>query len=201
MRGFDIVAACPPRVITDPSREQYVGAAAARDTPGVGSRVFDEVLLVGELNPYGSSPEYALYPDPPNSAGARLCQYIGAGRDTYTSLWRTNLCRGKWSLTYARERARFLLGLHRWNKFVLLGVKVQQAFARHIFLEQTIADARHMKVTQARHRCGESVETLHQEVVIFRSPHPSGLNLQWNNPETSSSFSLLFRSHILQDHP
>jgi hypothetical protein len=33
----------------------------------------EKIVLVGESNPYGADPYYALYPAPDGSAGHRLC--------------------------------------------------------------------------------------------------------------------------------
>ena len=43
-------------------------------------------IIVGEANPYGGDPAYALYPIPENSAGGRLCRLIMALSLTILSL-------------------------------------------------------------------------------------------------------------------
>jgi len=51
-------------------------------------------VLVGEANPWGSDPFYALYPYPERYAGWRLCHLIlGLYRRTYLGYFdRVNLC-------------------------------------------------------------------------------------------------------------
>lgn len=74
-------------------------------------------LLVGEQNPYGADPKFALYPYPENSAGGRLCfKVFGLTRHEYLARFdRVNLCSGKWSMSRAwnepgaYERARAVL--------------------------------------------------------------------------------------------
>lgn len=54
-------------------------------------------ILVGEANPYGGDPRYALYPLPENSAGGRLCRLILKleVRQYLRSFDRRNLCATK----------------------------------------------------------------------------------------------------------
>lgn len=79
----------------------------------------ERALLVGESNPYGSSDYFALYPEPPWAAGARLCEILGLTHREYLRRFdRVNLLKGpKWSLVAARlaaaklsHRRRILLG-------------------------------------------------------------------------------------------
>lgn len=88
-------------------------------------------LLVGELNPYGSDPEYALYPHPKGSAGHRLATLVmGLGRRDYLARFdRVNLCVDRWSLPKARAVADLLVE-RRPAPFVLLGAKVCEAFGK-----------------------------------------------------------------------
>lgn len=87
-----------------------------------------KVLLVGESNPYGADPYFALYPAPTGSAGHRLCDrvlamYRKAYLDTFD---RANLVEGPWSIVRARKAAE---GLQKTrDKFVLCGSKVSSAF-------------------------------------------------------------------------
>lgn len=85
-------------------------------------------ILVGESNPYGCDPNYALYPLPTGCSGNRLCHRIlGMGMDAYLdSFDRRNLCPGHWSLAHAKQVAQSL-----WEssgRFILLGSKVCQAW-------------------------------------------------------------------------
>src|SRR6266404_5573815 len=87
-------------------------------------------LLVGEDNPYGSDPRYALYHYPPNSAGGRLCREVmGLTPREYIRLFdRVNLCAGNWKISEARKTAARLMAEHSVRVFVLLGAKVAKAF-------------------------------------------------------------------------
>lgn len=121
-------------------------------------------LLVGEANPYGSDPRYALYPEPERSAGGRLCrlimrltvkQYIG-------SFDRANLCAQKWSIREARLTAHRLLGDPAPRAaIVLFGAKVCSAFG---------VKFDPFSVGASGVGC---------PLVIL--PHPSGRNLIWND--------------------
>jgi hypothetical protein len=79
-------------------------------------------LIVGEHNPYGSDPHFALYPAPAGSAGARLAVILAMRRGQYLEAFdRVNLLtRDRWSLPLAREAAARLAHRRR----VLLGAKV-----------------------------------------------------------------------------
>lgn len=119
-------------------------------------------ILVGESNPYGGDPAFALYPAPDGCSGHRLATLIlGMSRKDYLdSFERVNLCVGKWSIGAARER---VCELRRGDslRFVLCGRKVSDAFG----------------VTFAPHNafwCGGD----HFAVI----PHPSGLCRLWNEP-------------------
>lgn len=118
-------------------------------------------VLIGELNPYGGDPYYALYPAPDGCSGHRLCcQILGMQRAHYLDAFeRVNLCAGKWSLPLAREAARTL-----WlksDRLILCGAKVSAAFNLPFrpFDVATFASG--------------STLTL---------PHPSGLNRMWGEP-------------------
>lgn len=117
-------------------------------------------LLVGEANPYGADPYYALYCEPPTSAGGRLCRKVlGLEPREYLSRFdRANLCVGKWDVCMARSRAHELTRAPvEHSHFVLLGAKVTRAF---------------------------DVEfrpfTAHGMFVVL--PHPSGLCRAWSEP-------------------
>jgi len=115
-------------------------------------------LLVGELNPYGSSPEFALYPLPKGASGDRLCRIMGVSTRGYLKRFdRVNLCVGKWSFVAARSVAEKLKQEDR--VFVLLGAKVCRAFG-YDFTPFCV--------------CGK--------VVIL--PHPSGRSRLWNGSES-----------------
>lgn len=125
------------------------------------------VLFVGEMNPYGASPELALYPEPANCSGDRLRKILGLTPESYLARYdRVNLCAGRWRLTDARDAA-VTLRLRRDlrdHDFVLLGEKVRQAFKlKAEFFE---------------------VEALLEGRRVLCLPHPSGLNRLWDLDET-----------------
>lgn len=122
-------------------------------------------LLVGEDNPYGKDPRYALYPQPEYSTGARLCGLIMqlSIKEYIRDFDRVNLCSGKWSMKEARGKASDLLFQREHpSTFVLLGSKVSAAF-RLAFEPYTIRT--HVDYAGSLFVC---------------LPHPSGLNRLWN---------------------
>lgn len=122
-------------------------------------------LLVGELNPYGPDPQFALWPDPPGCAGWRLCHVIlGMEEREYLRAFdRANLCLGGWSLTAARSRADELV--RERTAIVALGAKVASAF-RVPF-----------KPYRDFIRCLVGSHVAHIAVL----PHPSGRCRLWND--------------------
>ena len=89
------------------------------------------LLLVGEDNPYGADPEFALYCYPPGCAGYRLRRIFGLPQYQYLGLHRKNLCDGTWSKDRAKIRARELLDPQApWDVMVLLGRKVTETFEK-----------------------------------------------------------------------
>jgi hypothetical protein len=121
------------------------------------------VLLLGEDNPYGSEPEFALYCAPTGCAGHRLQSHVlGIPRADYLGIWRANLCTGGWSAKAARARALALTAGHDtpWRIVVALGVKVSSAFG-------------HADVRKAVTRAG---------IELVRIGHPSRRNTTYNKP-------------------
>lgn len=116
-------------------------------------------LLIGECNPYGADPYYALVPYPDGCAGHRLCHLIlGMTEDDYLERFeRVNLCHGKWSMPAARARAREIW--EQPGRFILLGAKVCAAWQTP-FVPFEISD-------------GGTALVL---------PHPSGLCRLWHQP-------------------
>ncbi len=90
------------------------------------------MLLVGEVNPLGARPRFALYHLPRGRAGDRLRAILGLSDVDYDSLLdKVNLCTGAWSLPAARQRAaeiRAEVAWAGWKLLVLLGARVRQAF-------------------------------------------------------------------------
>jgi hypothetical protein len=117
-------------------------------------------LLVGESNPYGGRPYYALYPAPDGCSGHRLCTLIlGMPRSKYLEVFaRTNLCSGPWLMAEAYENAQ---KLRVWKApIILFGSKVSLAFEFRPFEPFTVADG------------GKTLVL----------PHPSGLCRMWSEP-------------------
>lgn len=137
------------------------------------------VLFVGELNPYGTDPRYALYDDPPGSAGHRLRERVlGISRHVYLGnrIERVNLCTGTWSPDRARRSARRICEeQHETSRFravvVMLGSKVSSSFAWKLGRTMSGADVEKTIVTNEHGLC-----------TFLAVPHPSCRNRLWNNP-------------------
>jgi hypothetical protein len=136
--------------------------------PAVGKQLLcgEKVVLVGEQNPYGSDPDFALYPAPDGCSGHRLCCVIlGMRRADYLrSFERVNLCDGPWETKTARRRAESLRG----RRVVMLGAKVARAFG-----------AAYDPLMASRLR---DVGTKQHFVHFLCLPHPSGRCRTWNEP-------------------
>jgi hypothetical protein len=125
-------------------------------------------LLVGEMNPYGADPAYALYPLPEGASGHRLQVILGLSRDEYLSWFdRCNLLLGgpRWSAPRAREAASLL----KHDRRILLGAKVAAAHGLdlrgHMFQPLSLRRENYLYVKDLR---------------VLVLPHPSGLNRLWN---------------------
>jgi hypothetical protein len=118
-----------------------------------------DVLLVGETNPFGGDPAFALYHEPRYSSGNQLRLILGMTDDEYEALDKMNLCVGRWSVRAARVE---------WAQvvprplIVLLGQKVRAG-----------TDGPPPFETERR---GPSL--------LLGLPHPSGLNRIWHEPGT-----------------
>lgn len=118
-------------------------------------------FVVGESNPYGADPGFALYPAPDGCTGERLCRRIlRLSRGEYLAQWeRRNLLTGdKWSVVRAREAAYTIAKECESGKIVLLGAKVAAAFGLPF----------------------RPFESVGGRVLVL--PHPSGLSRLWNAP-------------------
>lgn len=139
------------------------GGGGARGRGSAMKHALPRVLLVGESNPYGVDPRYALYPAPAGSAGAHLCRGI-LGMTAYEYLRtfeRVNLLTGpKWSAPWARQAAEALTAKHR----VLLGARVAAAHGLEF-----------KPFTTARDPAWDGGWLA---VVL---PHPSGRSRLWND--------------------
>lgn len=132
-------------------------------------------LLVGESNPYGADPYFALYPEPRGASGDRLCRLImGLRGGRYLEAFdRVNLCVGKWSKPAAQKRVQELLDAEEWETFVLLGAKVTSAFL----------PGKPSPFTIHEHCSGRFVVL----------PHPSGLCREWGKPGAIERARLVLR--------
>lgn len=117
-------------------------------------------LLVGEMNPYGADPVFALYHLPPEASGGRLQRYVFGVSVTeyYRKFDRANLCSGRWDLGAARCHANGLLGEPERTTYILLGEKVAAAFRI-----KSGAFSKQKFLVEGR------------EKLIVLLPHPSGL--------------------------
>lgn len=121
-------------------------------------------IFIGEANPYGDDPYYALHDYPLTSAGGRLrFKILGVYSRTYLACERFNLCPRTWSREQARVRAADLLNTRPGEVLVLLGRKVAEAFG--------VADVPPFATKQI---IGGP------RLVVL--PHPSGLNRLWHEP-------------------
>jgi len=121
------------------------------------------VLLLGETNPYGPDPEFALYCEPPGCSGHRLRLILGLPEEVYLALHRKNLCDGAWSMKTAQQRASELLSpAAPWQVIVLLGRKVT-----HVF-EQLAFNGEQLERFTTRKCC--------PDMTLVSLPHPSGQN-------------------------
>ena len=135
------------------------------------------IFLIGEHNPYGADPRYALFPAPARSAGARLCRVLGMTRAGYIARFeRRNLLTGpsperdvfRWSVSKAREAASAIRrGMGEGDCAVLLGARVAAAFGAPF------------KPCEGW-TCCYTGSAGPGEVLYLTIPHPSGRSLLWN---------------------
>lgn len=131
-------------------------------------------LLVGEANPYGGDPEFALYPHPRGCSGHRLCEKVMGltDREYLARFDRVNLCPERWVGKQARARADALRAEYRGGVLVLLGAKVTRAFG---LLFDPFLVERRGPVWPA------TASDAHTTTCVVL-PHPSGLSRAWNAP-------------------
>jgi hypothetical protein len=125
------------------------------------------LVLVGESNPYGSDPSFALYHLPRRASGDRLRAHLGLRDSTYDALDKENLCDGRWSVVAARGRAGDLV--HLYDVVVCLGAKVSQA----------VADATGWERVPF---FGTATTGGARALAVVSLPHPSGLCRVWHEP-------------------
>lgn len=142
------------------------------------------------------SPHCPLFPEPPGSAGARLCAVVGLGQDEYLARFtRVNLFhtyrtwtgrRGgvrTWDAAAARLEAQRLWPLLVGRPVVLLGSKVAEAFSPEV------ASAPPMSFVQLP---GSEVLGV-GDLWVCRVPHTSGLSRAWNDPRVARDAGALLR--------
>lgn len=135
----------------------------------------ERILIVGETNPYGSNPDFALYHLPRHASGNRLREHLGLPDHVYGGIQKLNLCQGQWGMKSARESAETIETVSLWPVIVMLGSKVKSAF--HL---------QHLPFFQA-------IKVL--ELTYISLPHPSGLNRIWNTPGVRFVARDLLRQH------
>jgi len=134
------------------------------------------VLLVGETNPYGSSPAFALFHLPRHASGNRLREHLGLNDGHYEQIMKANLCTGKWGMRAARVEAAKLEDLQHLETIVMLGTKVKTAFGLN-----------NLPFFRA-------VQILEHTYVSL--PHPSGLNRLWNDPLARYQARDVLKQHV-----
>jgi hypothetical protein len=138
------------------------------------------VLLLGESNPYGPEPEFALYCHPPGCSGDRLRRILGLPQPQYLALHRKNLCDGYWSKEKAQKSALALLDpTAPWRVIVLLGRKVTETFEKAALDDVPL-------VTFATRGCCPGM-------TLVALPHPSGRNAGLWNPKACDRARQLLR--------
>ncbi len=136
---------------------------------------------MGEDNPYGSDPRYALFPLPANSAGGRLARILGLSKTEYLRRFdRVNLCRSHWDLNEARGVVHQVM--RERDKIVLLGSKVRYAFA--------------MEDQQYFTRLTETLVDGQPPTTFYVLPHPSGRCRAWDDPRSTEQARLLLREFL-----
>jgi len=138
------------------------------------------VLFLGESNPYGPAPEFALYCDPPGCSGHRLRLILGLPEEAYLALHRKNLCDSAWSMKAAQTHAYELLSSRApWQVIVLLGRKVAEVF------EKVAPDAVPLVTF--------SIRTCAPRVTLVSLPHPSGRNARLWTPKAQDHTRQILR--------
>jgi hypothetical protein len=153
------------------------------------------VLLVGECNPFGADPRYALYHLPRTSSGNRLRCVLGLTDLEYHKLLdKANLCDGEWSPRKALERLAVLVdGRSPGGLVVLLGAKVRSV-ARKFLKDKFPRDAARVDYGTDFFSTLE-VGSDSERRVYACLPHPSGLCRLWNEPGSVTRARRLLAEH------
>lgn len=123
-------------------------------------------------NPYEPDQRYALYPNPPGSAGYRLCYTIlGLDERTYLSSFnRRNTMAGEWSIKIARAGALSLYEeVSAGHTVVLLGRQVWAAWHSLMYLHRPKPKLHPFEVFEV------------PKLKYVLLPHPSGLCREWDD--------------------
>lgn len=151
-----------------------VGEAEEMRGDGAAEKASPSVVVVGEVNPHGADPYFALYHLPRSSSGNRFRVIAGlSDADYLRCLARRNLCVGRWDNGVARRAAQELLA-GVFESFVLLGRRVADAF---------------------RVSYGFQVRGLGNKLLLSL-PHPSGRCRAWNEPGAVGRARELLRAHV-----
>lgn len=145
------------------------------------------LVVVGQTNPYGADPHFALYTRPQNATGARLYyivrQALGEAKQPVMSEWewlkvaeRINLCTGEFRDTEARAAAARVVRERRDRPVLLLGKRVADAFAA-LLPEPALYEGREG---------------------VYLIPHPSGRNRAWNHPSAYQAAATCVAKAIAQ---
>ena len=135
-----------------------------------------KVLLVGEDNPYGNDPKYALYHLPVNAAGDRLRRHLGLTVGEYRAIEKVNLCSDRWRWKEARAKAAEIVGREDLDVVVMCGAKVKSAFGREFMPSFTAMS---------------DMEGL----TMISLPHPSGRCRDWNWSGADDAARKLWREY------
>jgi hypothetical protein len=160
-----------------------VTQAALGATRTDGPEATNLVLIVGETNPYGADPDYALYHLPERAAGGRLqASIMGvSARHWYLPMWRTNLCTGAWDSGEAKDRAAVLLdSAAPWRTIIMLGKQVMRSFTFHTW-QQAMPFTSY--ASWRRSSNDDIAPDRDRMFTLVALPHPSGRNTIWNTPK------------------
>lgn len=136
-----------------------------------------QVVAVGEVNPFGSDPYFALYHLPRTSSGNRLRIIMGLSDADYLKrVQRINLCSGTWDRVQALVAADDLI-MRNPGTCVLLGARVRRVF--EIALNKKWTSSSSLAEWGWR---SFSLYNLPLRIVCL--PHPSGRCRSWNDSGT-----------------
>lgn len=152
------------------------------------------VVIVGESNPYGGTPEDALDPSPDGASGHRLMLIMGLRASTYRALRRVNLCAGEhWCMRDAKVTAAALLPtLSSTDVVVGLGTRVADAFNMRGFHNRSRLFTDDFLLVRVEELPGEI--RVHSATYVCL-PHPSGRCRAWSAPDAKWRARALLAKH------